>query len=609
MIKSEGRVLARTALVFTVFMSLLYLVLSGNAGGFGTAGAQVSPTSGYSIQWVNPDTDSNSEVSAQNKQGVNNSNSYHLVAWVNRLPADAFVEFCVDDCNPSSERITPENAGADFVSPDTFEHFWSTLPAEGAYTLRARLFSGGTLLAEDTVSVTVNNAVESPAPPNSVSEGVEITDPANGEELGFYRPPDTTLYTAVLDVAASAGTTVIEAKYTISAPGTEPIWKRCGIEGTDDAQGDGLRCELEEGASAEDVTAVAAVAYDDPTAGEAPDDLQAQFREGGDGHRIDGYTQVPEALALDFVAADGAAQGDAASTNPATCSPLLRATVIDQNGESVPQVNVDFHARGPDDDIRFVQVADNAMKAPDLGGHTATDPASNCTGGNTGTQGEHDSPADDDTKHVESMNNTNDAGQFTVQLYHANSGEVPGTTQINAWADLDGNDQFCSREPSDNAAIGWGQGATASGVPSETSSCILPGATPTSTPSATPSASSTGSATPTTTTTTTTPSPTRKRIASTATIKFRNGTFKGIVRSSNKKCRTGRLVKVKKQRRGRDATVGRDRTNRSGAWSERERRARGRYYAVAAKKRFTQRNGTIVICRSDKSPTIRVRRR
>jgi hypothetical protein len=67
-------------------------------------------------------------------------------------------------------------------------------------------------------------------------------------------------------------------------------------------------------------------------------------------------------------------------------------------------------------------------------------------------------------------------------------------------------------------------------------------------------------------------------------------------------------VKLKKQKPGKDRTVGRDRTNRSGNWKIRKRRARGRFFAVAARKVFTNRQGTRIICAKDKSPNERGQR-
>jgi hypothetical protein len=84
------------------------------------------------------------------------------------------------------------------------------------------------------------------------------------------------------------------------------------------------------------------------------------------------------------------------------------------------------------------------------------------------------------------------------------------------------------------------------------------------------------------------------------------GRFKGTVRSAVKKCRAGRKVVVKKVRRGKDRVAARDRSNRRGAYQARARNAKGRFYAVAKKKKFTS-SGSTIVCKQAKSR--RVRRR
>jgi hypothetical protein len=93
------------------------------------------------------------------------------------------------------------------------------------------------------------------------------------------------------------------------------------------------------------------------------------------------------------------------------------------------------------------------------------------------------------------------------------------------------------------------------------------------------------------------------KVASRVTIK---GRFKGRVRSPVRNCKSGRKVVVKKVRRGRDPAVGKDRTNRKGAWRMPKRRAKGRFYAVAKKRRYTS-GGTTIVCKAARSK--RVRRR
>jgi hypothetical protein len=96
-------------------------------------------------------------------------------------------------------------------------------------------------------------------------------------------------------------------------------------------------------------------------------------------------------------------------------------------------------------------------------------------------------------------------------------------------------------------------------------------------------------------------------VATNLTIDYNGDRFRGAANSSSKRCERGRVVKLKKVKRGKDKVVARDRTNRSGRWAVRKGRARGRYYAIAAKKVFTNDRGVRVVCGFDKSPRERVR--
>ncbi|MGH2788054.1 MAG: hypothetical protein ACRDJV_09105 [Actinomycetota bacterium] len=93
------------------------------------------------------------------------------------------------------------------------------------------------------------------------------------------------------------------------------------------------------------------------------------------------------------------------------------------------------------------------------------------------------------------------------------------------------------------------------------------------------------------------------KVASKVNIK---GRFKGKVRSAVKKCRTGRKVVVKKIRRGPDRVKAKDRTNKRGLYKARNRKAKGRFYAVAKRKKFTS-GGSTIICKKAKSRKLRRR--
>jgi hypothetical protein len=90
-----------------------------------------------------------------------------------------------------------------------------------------------------------------------------------------------------------------------------------------------------------------------------------------------------------------------------------------------------------------------------------------------------------------------------------------------------------------------------------------------------------------------------------STVKLRR-TLKGNVRSTVKQCKKGRKVVVKKVRKGKDSVRGKDRTNRRGVFKVRPRKSKGRFYAVAKKKKFTS-GGTPIVCKKAKSRRIRRR--
>ena len=131
-----------------------------------------------------------------------------------------------------------------------------------------------------------------------------------------------------------------------------------------------------------------------------------------------------------------------------------------------------------------------------------------------------------------------------------------------------------------------------------------PGPSSASPSSASPSSASPSSASPTTaspTPTGTTPPP-PVIYPSTTTLKVNGNKFTGKVKSRHANCRRGRSVLLKKEKPGKDKTVGKDRTNRRGRYSIKERNPNGTYYTVAKTKRFTTGAGGPVTCDSDRSP-------
>lgn len=439
------------------------------------AQAQTSAT----IEFLNPSGHSNV---LSDKQDADTA--YHLVAWVSTVPPGAVVEFQIQGSSgPASTIGTAARVG----TSDTFELSWS-IPdalADGAYTLRAILYentgSGFQEVDRDEQEVVLNQADDSIFDP--AAETVELQYPASAGELGLYAPVGGP-HNAVFSATPSAGARFVEAFYTLSAPGTEPDWVACGRE-TVSAASDGLRCTLAEGAAPASVTAVAVTVNDTP----APLPFDPNFTDSGDAHRAVPYDQVPATLTL----APATQRVDAGGDGSFPCSSDIVATVRDQRGRLIADVNVDAHAEGPSDQLAFDTPSTGAPnEAPDQN-HSATEPAWDCdAGGFGGPQGDHDRPAAPDTKHTESAGGTDDSGQFSFRLHT----DAAGATQVTAWADDDGDDRLCASEAAGAAAIGWAQDAPAPALaPPEVSTCPRPTPTPTASP--TPTVSPTPSPSPT----------------------------------------------------------------------------------------------------------------
>ncbi|MGH2808034.1 MAG: hypothetical protein ACRDKT_12255 [Actinomycetota bacterium] len=636
------RLTARIVLAMVaIFVAVFVLFSSGPVGGLDLVFAQTAspsgPCQGVNIEWINPSGHS-SEISAQDKQGdTAGSGAYHLVAWVTNVPPNAHVEFKYQIGDETEQTIT---TNADFVSPDTYHHFWprNQLPDEGggsqAITLKAQVFvSGQTAFCDEDEQDASVNTDDNPGPnppPSSAAEAVEIDYPATGGTWGLYTPPDNSTSQGIINPKSSTGTTWVRVFYSISAPGSEPSWKACGVQ-REGASENGVPCELESGDTPEGVNLVAAVANDQPSElPNPPPEDDPTFDDSGDAHRVDPYRQNATSVSLVFQNADGSNAGNPSANQssaqaPGGCSPYLVATVLDQEGRPIGNHNVDSHAQGPSDGIKFAHDVDNEnndeFAAPDQG-HTREEPAWECgtetagTGGqesDSTNQADHEGPGETDIKHVESADETTDAGTFTFRMHSP----VSGNTQVTAWADEDGDDQFCDDEANGSASIAWGAGAQApapSGVASEETDCPVPNQSPTTTTTTSPATTTTTSPAPSTTS----PSPTETtgppvsasetRFTSFNYTRRGRNRFRGRIDSDFERCDRNRAINIKKVRRGRDRTVASARTDRRGRFQAFERRARGRYYAIARAKTITRRDGSQVDCLRARSRTIRVRR-
>lgn len=460
MLDSQRR-LARTILVGIVLAVVTFVLLaSGPTFGLGFA-QQEQPR----IEFLNPSGTNFSEEISAKPDG--RDSQYHLVAWVNQIPSNVGVEFRYID--PDSGNEVPIGAGMQSSVPDTFHTFWdppATLPDdEDNVTLVARLLSGTTEVDRDTESdVFVNDQDPDPLNPLDMTdprgETVEITYPAIGASWGLFTPRDRAT-AGLIDVSMSAGITFVRGVYSVSPPGSEPVWINCGTENRA-AAANGVRCTLQAQHSLSQVVAVGAVANDGTgtTYSTANDD-------SSDAHRVAPYQQVSGTMAIN------PAQGAGATGN---CSNLFTATLTDQLGVAIANANLDVHARGPVDEIAFDSgTVAGASKSPDQGSHSPSETARNCAADPpavAGLQGEHNDPAATDIKHIETTTTagTNDDGQWVFQLFSP----AAGVTEFVVWSDHDDDDMFCSTEVSASGSVGWDQAAGVPTLGPELTSCPSP---------------------------------------------------------------------------------------------------------------------------------------
>ena len=368
--------------------------------------------------------------------------AYHLVAWVSDVPANPLVEFEIIGVQTPTSTAT---VTATQASSDTFEGDFAIPSAfsDGQYILRAIIYENftgpGTGTERDTAEqvVTINNSDVIPPPQ---AETLEITYPENGGEFGFYTPPGKAT-AGVIAGTASANARQVRVLYTTTSAGSAPAWKDCGSGPVATDRSFRARCTLETGTSLSSVRAVAAVANE--TAPPVPPNAAAD--EAGDAHRVVPFAQEPTTVSF---------EPSAIQQEPARCQALV-VQVADQDGQPIAVANVDVHAVGPTDQLRFATQAgtNSGFQSPDKG-HGGTETTARCAATDSeGTQAEHSVPGGNDLKHIESTTGTNNAGEFTFVL----RSDDMGGTQVNAWADDVDDDSRGLGEASGNGRIGWGQ--------------------------------------------------------------------------------------------------------------------------------------------------------
>jgi hypothetical protein len=457
-----------------------------------------SPT-GPTIQWLNPSKYEPEQV-VSDKQ--DDDQTYHLVAWVGNRPPGAVVQFTYQGTQGSPNEVTICTANQVPGTNDTWECDWDlddTGTGNGSYELRAILYSSSASPGTPSPGATPPFEVDRDEEVVEVrreAETVEIEYPVNGGPLGVYEPPGPQRAGFVMDVQTSEDAGEVRAYYSESPPGTEPSWQNCQ-ETTTVFFSDGTRrigCVLQQGdTTSTSITAVAAVPIreatpDLPPGLECTPELPATNcpgdpggAESGDAHRVFSYAQDPAVVELPPPSENRPNQ-----QGNFTCQ-VLTSAVRDQNGRPIWRVNMDVHAAGPGDEVRFGTVSGRTdrFKAPDQGGHQTenTDTCANAPAEQSSpAQGRHTNVSGPDPKHIESVDGSDTSGLFTFAV---RSPSREGTSTVTAWADEDDNDDRQATEPFDTTTVNFTrQTASPSGSstsPSQSASTATATATETAT--------------------------------------------------------------------------------------------------------------------------------
>lgn len=478
--------------------------------------------------------------------------AYRLSAWVANAPSDASVFFLVTQ-SPLEFEIVPDEK----TENNSWIADWDVPPEvlDGPATIAAFLVQGEQVLASDETDVTIM----------TFQEASRITHPSLGGSFGTFSPLANTLPAegaaerkapmGVVDAlyTGTAKITWLRTFYTTSAPGQEPEWKVCATEtATASGAGNGSRCALQDPADQGAITAVASVAND------SPDTYDETFNQSGDAVPVgDPYVQVPTQLALGGTVFEEV--GKVEGSDRFSCSGNQTVTLTDQLGRAIPGANIDVHATGPTDGLKFHTFAILTVnQPPNRGtGHT-TEPGFDCTGqsatlppsnANPSTQGEHQRFGAPDRKHIEARaGGTNDLGTFSFR-FHSNA---VGNTNYTAWLDesddgcLVDDDNFTAGEMNVSGSVAFGQqAAPAQMEPFEPLFPCVPGTDPDPDPDPEPSPSPTDD-----------PNRSGQRtinLRSTSSSVSRGDRIKlkGRIRADEAECSSVETVKLKKRRPGR----------------------------------------------------------
>lgn len=584
----------------------IFMALALTAGVLLPVGRSASAQTG-NIEFLNPSSFSTSPetgIIVSDKVPENpdaGDETYRLSAWVSGVPQTPAVEFELLTRQGVSLEVIDD---VERVGTDTFEADWDipdTLP-DGPYTLRATLASG---------VLGIDNA-DQPIMIQRLAERAEITYPDNRGgtgRYGMYVPLATSTGTDGQVVAPNpvgnidsrntgsapgSGTARVRAFYTVSEPGSQPDWQVCGTEATGGAAlpsvaaDNGIRCTL---LAPEHLSLVSAVAV---VANTTKEGYQASLNQAGDATRVtEAYGQLPSKL--DVIT------GETGTVDSGGCH-LVEVELTDQFGREVVGANLDVHAWGPTDRLKFGTGPFDAYEAAPPGESPhATEEGSHCfrpeDDRSIGPQAEHQIIGGPDMKHVESLVSgvaapgTNDEGIWGFELYipedvatatrHTSYWEV-WLDEANTGSGVN-NDVYDTNELCGSGLVGWDTAASGEPMPGPTPACPE---TPPSPPCGTATQTAQPCPTESPTTSPTDPPDAGGSISIEASrtnvIKGRKVRFSGVV-DSTPECSAGREVVLQTRRPGRNfrnrVTTASD---AEGSWSVRRKPATTKQWRVFA---------------------------
>ncbi len=470
-IVKEYRGISRLLIALTCAMAM---VLSG----LSTAWSQT--VSGAAIEFLSP-TSFAGEVPTLTDDSSGVNGTYRLSAWTANAPQGALVEFELLPGDAVTRPITIGSGTA--VVGDTFEYEWDiaegpTGVVEGTHTLKVTLYDADSNeVAADTLTV---NIAHGSSAQTKGEIPIDLTYPLSGGPLGHYTASNGRTNT-VLD-SKKDGSATTKAFFTTSAPGTAPVWNTCNAGEANVDFGDGVRCtypaddpatnDRNEAIDPTKVTAVAiAISKEDGSADVA---RVVPYLQEPSGMRFDMYGQLPHGVINVDAPGSPVKQKDDSGNFP--CSDWIRLKVTDQVGRTIAAANVDAHASGPSDQLKFhtsylAALASPHLRAPE-DGHSFPEQGTKCVGTHDtiGPQGEHSLAGKPDNKHVETTAGTKDNGTFDLRLQT----DQPGLTNLTVWTDKKNDDKFCSGEPSFATTLSWGTEQQSGGGEQPAACDVLP---------------------------------------------------------------------------------------------------------------------------------------